>query len=116
VSVVGSLAFPELSRRDQEALAAHAINAVQTLRILFRYDETSRDFVSPALAESASLSDYALGLHKQEVDAVQEIRRIQSLIDEIVIASFQLTPLDRQEIAHTLIALFVLLGVSTKTG
>ena len=32
---------------------------------------TSRDFVSPALEESASLSDYALGLHGREVDAVR---------------------------------------------
>jgi hypothetical protein len=97
VSIVGSLALPELSSRDQEALAAHALNAVQTVRTLFLYDETSRDFVSPAPEESASLSDYALGLHGREVDAVREIRRIQLLIDEIVIASFQLTPLDREE-------------------
>ncbi len=97
VSVVGSLVFPELSTEDQEALASHAINAVQTVRSLFRGDETSRDFFSPAIADSSSLRSYALRLHTEEVTAVKEVRRIQSLIDEIVIAAFQLTPLDQEE-------------------
>ena len=60
VSVVGSsMAFPELSTRKtvEATLPAHATNAVQTVRSLFRGDETSRDFLSPALADSASLSD-----------------------------------------------------------
>jgi hypothetical protein len=97
VSIVGSLAFPALSTRDQAALSAHAMSAVQTVRALFRYDETSRDFVSVSLADGASLSDDAVRLHRQEVDSVREIRRIQSLIDEVVINSLQLTALDRQE-------------------
>lgn len=98
VSVVGSLAFPELSTQDQESIAAHATSAVQTVRTLFRSDETSRDFVSPILADRPSLASYAVGLHRREIEAVLEVKRIQSHIDELVTASLQLAPLDRQEI------------------
>ena len=97
VSVVGSLAFPELSACDQGVLATHATNAVQTVRSLFRHDETSRDFVAPNLTGVRCLSEHAMMSHSEEIASLREVRRIQSLIDEIVIAALQLTTLDAQE-------------------
>jgi hypothetical protein len=101
VGVVGALPFPQMSPIDQDTIASHATRAIQLVRSLFILNETSRDFVSPfsqgRLKVAVTLDEYAKARSRHEIEVVQKVREWQSLIDEVVTRSLQLTPPDVHE-------------------
>ncbi len=99
VGVVGSLPYPELSPSDQEAIASHATTAIQLIRSLFVLDETSRDFSCPLAVshDVGTIEEYAKVLSQREVEVVHQVRHCQSLVDELVGRSLQLTQSDVEE-------------------